>query len=297
MLPDRTGGILCAWAGYSGEVPVRCLGAKAQNHPCFLDVLPDSCPFWVKWRTKSKVPSSKPRFYFGDGIAQYPRIHGVHGPLVSRDCRHHYRKQLLLPGGFLRKDTLRLLIVAVLFVILAVPSLAGTLYDISFTLTSGPNVPTSGSFTYDPVSGFSAFVVVFDSVAFDLTSAANAPFLTGSTGCNSRASNQQYGFIIMSESATGCTPVYDWLGSIAPLGNGTFGFALSVTPSGDVIEQTRSLLMIPNGAFGNGTFSIAAVPEPSSLGLAAISLGIWAFLLAWKPSGARKRWTQVPPRW
>src|SRR5205823_4784750 len=72
-------------------------------------------------------------------------------------------------------------------------------------------LPTSGSFTYDASTGFSAFIVQWDGITFNLTSAANTPALgTRSTGCNSRGSTPQYGFIIMDQIATGCDVSYMW---------------------------------------------------------------------------------------
>src|SRR5215469_1023406 len=81
---------------------------------------------------------------------------------------------------------------------------AQTTYDIEF-MTSFGTAPSSGSFTYDPSTGFSAFIVQWDGVTFDLTSAANAPLQFGTTGCDGEGSTPQYGFIIMAEIATGCT--------------------------------------------------------------------------------------------
>lgn len=57
-----------------------------------------------------------------------------------------------------------------------------TTYDISFTLTSGTLLPTSGSFTYDSTTPqFTNFIVDWDSLVFNLTSSANNPTVVGST--------------------------------------------------------------------------------------------------------------------
>src|SRR5262249_36580797 len=96
---------------------------------------------------------------------------------------------------------------------------AATIYTINFS--GGSPLPTSGSFTYDPVSGFSNFSVVWDNFTFDMTAAANAPSISG-TGCSGEASTPSYGFAIMSQSLAGCTasPTYFWRGSDLP-GNPT----------------------------------------------------------------------------
>jgi hypothetical protein len=154
----------------------------------------------------------------------------------------------------------------ILFLILAMSSPAGTLY-IDFTTSSGP-APASGSFKYDPLVGFSEFIVIWGGDIFDLTSAANAPTLSaGSTGCAGRASTQQYGFIINSETALGCTPSYAWDGSFDGTGFTSFTFALSVLANADSIGQTQFVgqHQTPPNAHGTWSLSETAVPEPGSL--------------------------------
>src|SRR5260370_20079604 len=167
------------------------------------------------------------------------------------------------------------------------PSLPATMYNINFTTNSGGPTPTSGSFTYDPGTGFSAFVVIWDGFTFDLTSPANAPSLSAvSTGCTSRASTQQYGFIIMSEAASGCTPSYNWSGGIGAGGGiGGFGFGLVVGMfAGDAINQTIFIGSNP-GAHAQGTWSIVAAdaPDPSSLGLMLAGILVVAGKFAFTP--------------
>src|ERR1700704_2966518 len=81
----------------------------------------------------------------------------------------------------MRNLILVLIASAVLFVQAAS---ASTIYTINFS--GGLPNPTSGSFTYDPVSGFSDFIVAWDSFTFDLTAGANAPGVFG-TGCSGEA--------------------------------------------------------------------------------------------------------------
>jgi hypothetical protein len=140
-------------------------------------------------------------------------------------------------------------------------------YNIEFTTSFG-TAPSSGSFTYDPSIGFSAFIVQWDGVTFNLTSAANAPLQFGSTGCDSEGSTPQYGFIIMAQIATGCNVTYAWgAQSTPPPPNASFGFQLyDQTAAADEI-----FLATNNGstvAFGGGTWRLTAVPEPTTLGSA-----------------------------
>jgi hypothetical protein len=73
-------------------------------------------------------------------------------------------------------------------------------YVINFTTTSGSPAPTSGSFTYDSAAAlgaqFTAFVVVWDGLTFDLTSAANAGGF--SFGCGAVKVNSATAFAILS---------------------------------------------------------------------------------------------------
>jgi hypothetical protein len=137
-----------------------------------------------------------------------------------------------------------------------------TTYNIRFTTTSGI-ASSSGSFTYDPSKGFSAFIVQWNGVTFDLTSAANAPVQFGSTGCDSEGSTPQYGFIIMAQIATGCNVSHSWGAQSTPP-NASFGFQLfnNTAAADEIFLATNSGT---NVAFGGGTWRLSAVPEQSTL--------------------------------
>jgi hypothetical protein len=89
-------------------------------------------------------------------------------------------------------------------------------YEITFSAPPGDSlgVLPSGSFTYDPSVGFSNFLVDWADNTFDITSSANEPALASdpATGCDSAASDPQYGFLLITQSATGCAAQYGWLG-------------------------------------------------------------------------------------
>ncbi len=70
-------------------------------------------------------------------------------------------------------------ILTLLFALSAPSAWAGS-YTINFTLNA-PSVlaPTSGTFDYDPASGFSNFLVNWDGEQYDLTAGANSPLGSG----------------------------------------------------------------------------------------------------------------------
>jgi hypothetical protein len=162
-----------------------------------------------------------------------------------------------------------------------------TTYLINFTATSGV-APTSGSFIYDPSTGFSNFTVVWEGVSIDLTFSAGNPFVA-STGCTNEAATPAYGFIIISKSATGCaSPTYFWSASSG--GSSIFFFQLHAV-SNDLIEAAGAAS--PSAPASSGTWSITAqsstpaAPAPSSLILTLIGLASGAVLYAARPSSAR----------
>jgi hypothetical protein len=158
---------------------------------------------------------------------------------------------------------------------LPVRGLAGPVnYTINFVTISGP--PPTGSFTYDAASGFSNFQVAWHLSTLDFTSSANAPsigYLSLPTGCDSCGPNAAYGFILISESATGCSASYQWEADFA----GHFGlhfvelrFELVVAsvPGTDALVGSTFGLPVGTDDHAEGTWSItqADAPEPGTLG-------------------------------
>ena len=161
-------------------------------------------------------------------------------------------------------------------------------YHVGFTGGSvmSTAVP-SGSFAYDPSAGFSDFFVNWDGVTFDLTSAANAPGLATDppTGCTSAASDHAYGFLLMSQTAAGCTvpAQYAWSGMYFGEAGAQFTFILNVTSGLSVAQDEISAMVFsavpesPMMDFGGGGWEIteAGVPEPSTLAMGvAAALGL-----------------------
>src|SRR5215469_10474882 len=106
------------------------------------------------------------------------------------------------------KRNLLYLCAALIATMFSVAAHAST-YNITFKGTG--LVPTSGSFNYDPVNGFSNFLVywpqILGTTPFDLTSAANNP-IGGGCGTPTAA----LAFALMEQSLTGCSPSgsYQW---------------------------------------------------------------------------------------
>ena len=85
-----------------------------------------------------------------------------------------------------------------------------TNYAITFTLTSGSPAPTVGTFAYDStVPSFSNFLVLWDGVTFNLTSAANSPASIGPyAACLTSTSGASASFSLLNNCAG--NPDTDW---------------------------------------------------------------------------------------
>ncbi len=123
---------------------------------------------------------------------------------------------------------IRLLLLATFIAPLAMADLAdSTTYTIQFF--GGPEngiLPTAGGFTYDPdTATFSSFVVIWDSITFDLTSAANAPSISrdlNELSCLGGLSGGAASFALLGGS---CKSVgADWSGDTETNGQANFQF-------------------------------------------------------------------------
>ena len=162
---------------------------------------------------------------------------------------------------------------------LSLPMLASPIdYTITFTTTSGSPPPMSGSFTYDPVTGFSNFVVMWDGLTFDETVAANAPLVMDA--CNAQSSSPAYGFEIMSETVPGCpsSTMYTWEGQFNPGQSFATEFLFLVMPPSVVGDEIG--IAFTAGTPGTpsmdaaGTWSLTAVPEPPTIGFLLTGMGV-----------------------
>jgi hypothetical protein len=153
-------------------------------------------------------------------------------------------------------------------------------YTINFTGTG--TLPTAGSFTWDPdTTSFAAFSVTWDGTTFDLTSDANAPFIFPATPpCLGGATGAAGSFALLTGACTPAPPgfVTSWNAG-APIGDTDrlFGFETNLPPDSlEIILVADLIFNNPTAVSGHGqwtaTPAAAAVPEPSSLLLAALSL-------------------------
>lgn len=190
------------------------------------------------------------------------------------------------------KTVLPFLACALAFPILAEP----ITYEIDFTLGGvvntlpGGQLPTSGSFTYDPAIGFTSFIVMWNGNVFDLTASANAPMLETTapfptwSECNDVASSPGFGFLIMSHTVTGCPLTYEWDAYNGPGPFASFGFweYLPYPPDPSLSELTY---IINTGTPSNsppinsaGQWSITAVPEPTFMPVLILGIMLLPFV-------------------
>src|SRR5258708_4376935 len=137
------------------------------------------------------------------------------------------------------------LFAAILGVSFASISHATISYDISFTLQTGAPAPLSGSFTYDPVLGFSSFIVDWDGNSYNLTTAANSPTTSGN-GCVGEANTAAWGFAILSKSVTGCSGSYGWSG--VNISNFLSGFGFEFT---QIVQDSITATSVPSAGTAN----------------------------------------------
>lgn len=152
-----------------------------------------------------------------------------------------------------------------------------TNYTISFSGTG--TLPTSGSFTYDSTTpAFSSFIVVWDGLTFNLTSAANSPGIIGPTppACISGDSGAAASFQLLTNCGG---PTTEWQANPQE----TFVNFIFLTPeTSSACENGHDCIGFSANASsstfegGYGTFSVAATtaPEPSSLALMLLGLGL-----------------------
>ena len=184
-------------------------------------------------------------------------------------------------------------ILTLLFALSAQSAWAGS-YTINFTPlpTSGAFAPTSGTFDYDPASGFSNFLVTWDGGQFDLTASANSPAGSGCGGTYNAALS-----FALIEGLTPCnsqgetTTTDFWAGSV---GNHFGQFVFTDGLNNDEIELVSPVIN-DNALTGSFTYlggwtvteSTTTTPEPTT----AITVLLGAFLIL-----MRKRRPVVPGR-
>ena len=189
--------------------------------------------------------------------------------------------------------------------LIVLPAVASpTTYNLTFTggfylSPEGPVhpfAPQSGSFTYDPNSGFSGFTIQYDHENFDLTASANAPTVCDSSGLNCSPGNPSDAFTSLTENATwlsyesfsGTNIVTNFV--LSPYEDSTIG-TMSATAPGFPGFSPGQADLVRSGSFtmANGTGPGTATPEPGSARMLSIFGGVGLVFIVWARRRSRSK--------
>ena len=157
----------------------------------------------------------------------------------------------------------------------AAATAAPIFHTIDFIAITGV-APTAGSFTYDPsIPAFTAFSVTWRGIHFDLTDAANAPFVGGVCDVAGGTALDSFAYLFNPTCGSG-ERVTGWQASSSE----EFDHFTFRRSDGDF--DFISIQRI-NGATGpstpitaSGTFAVSNIPEPTSMALFAGGLALLA---------------------
>jgi hypothetical protein len=141
-----------------------------------------------------------------------------------------------------------------------------------------PFAPSSGSFTYDPASGFSNFIVMYDGATFNFTAQANAPEIC-IAGSPCYSGTPADAFASLTTDST-------WDSFETPIGYNTSTFLALAYSSGETFYQTVPVFEGFQECCGSprmGTFAVAAAvptPEPLLSPILVACLPVFAGLVA-----------------
>ena len=178
---------------------------------------------------------------------------------------------------------MRLLVVVTAFLIAHSAEASVATYSIQFSSSNiGDLLPTAASFGYDPsTQTFSSFLVSWNGLKLDLTTQANAPTVFTMPACLGSLTGGAATYALLS-GACDSPPVGQvtlWSAAAASAGGPGSFHLLTRDPScgndpGCVFFDVGALVSTGASvrAQGQGTWSIAAVPEPRSFGLLALIL-------------------------
>lgn len=157
----------------------------------------------------------------------------------------------------------------------AVTRAAPTAYEVKdFTLEQGTIAPSIGGFVYDPLTGFSSFSLDWRGQSFDLTYAANNPYVV-TDGATLAAGTHADAFALLTQTLPGPGDDYRWFAETDVSGNGAFTRIGFQTDPNDA--RFVSILFQQPG-FGSDTglqaggWTVTPIPEAASLAMAAAGL-------------------------
>jgi hypothetical protein len=174
-------------------------------------------------------------------------------------------------------------IIALLFVANCAPAVYADSFTnftmTNFTLTDGSILPTSGSITYDNTTNlFTAFTIVFDSTALDLTAEANSP-----TSINAGPATAQNFLSLLMGNNPSFTNLYE----VVLVPSRSSQFTVNSRPLDSnccAMEATHfEAYQGEAAADSTGTFAITenvqGVSEPSSCALLLLGVGFLFVLM------------------
>jgi len=170
------------------------------------------------------------------------------------------------------------LAIVCLTLIAASTATAASSYEINF---SGSNpLPTSGTFTYDPTTAtFSDFTVIWDGLTFDLTNSANNPAIgNAAPACVGSGTPGSQTFALLSGACDGPAQEFTGWEALDDSGVSYLDFETEIINGIYFDSLTDSGLNQGQGSTGftTGSFSITAVPEPSTTGMVICGLALVA---------------------
>ncbi|MFT3857180.1 MAG: hypothetical protein QM742_06695 [Aquabacterium sp.] len=145
-----------------------------------------------------------------------------------------------------------------------------------FALDSGANAPAEGHFTYDPSSGFSAFEVSWRGATFDLTYAANHPYIVTDGGATTAQGTHADSFAVLTKTFPGPGDDASWFAGTVYGDEGGSSFLGFRTDPNDErfvgFDQYRPVVGPRVSNLSTGDWSVTPVPEAGVVAMAAMGL-------------------------
>lgn len=145
-----------------------------------------------------------------------------------------------------------------------------------FAIDSGASAPAAGHFTYDPLAGFSAFEVSWRGATFDLTYAANHPYIVTSGGASTTTGNHTDSFAVLTKTFPGPGDDASWFAGTVYGDEGGASFLGFRTDPNDErfigFDRYQSVVGPRVSHLSTGGWSVTPVPEAGALAMAAVGL-------------------------